>query len=137
LARTFSNHRKSNSSSSSSNYFTKAQQVRALIQQDFDKVFRSCNISSQFIPNQKTNTVDVLLTPASMTFAPTIEEVKKKQVNPYVNDVFTIPTSLAGLPAISVPCERDPLPIGLQLIGQYGDDDLVLYVASHLESRVS
>jgi aspartyl-tRNA(Asn)/glutamyl-tRNA(Gln) amidotransferase subunit A len=105
-----------------------------LIQQDFDGVFKAYNTSSQSIPDKHSNVVDVLLTPASMTFAPTLDQVKKKELNPYVNDVFTIPSSLAGLPAIVVPCEKNPLPIGLQLIGQYGQDDLVLLVASQLES---
>ncbi len=97
-------------------------------------MFKSYNISSGFEPSTNTNRIDVLLTPASMTPAPTLDHVLKKEINPYVNDVFTIPTSLAGLPAIVVPCEKVPLPVGLQIIGQYGDDDLVLSVAAHLES---
>ncbi|KAJ3000792.1 hypothetical protein HDV02_003594 [Globomyces sp. JEL0801] len=120
--------------SSTNVYYKKAQQMRAKVQRDFDETFISINPLTNFQPrNPKVN---LLLTPASMTSAPTLDDVKLNKCNPYVNDVFTIPASLAGLPAIVVPCKRDAgeLPIGLQLIGQYGDDSLVLKVAKSLES---
>jgi aspartyl-tRNA(Asn)/glutamyl-tRNA(Gln) amidotransferase subunit A len=117
---------------SSNRYFMKAQQIRALVQQDFDRIFKP-NLGSSHNSIGFSNRVDVLLTPASMTTAPTLDQVIKKEINPYVNDVFTIPTSLAGLPAIVVPCKHQPLPIGLQLIGDYGNDELVLWIASQLE----
>ena len=76
--------------------------------------------------------VDFLLCPTAPTFAPTLREVKSQSaVDTYVNDVFTVPASLAGLPAISVPAEVEgsALPAGLQLIGQYWDDRRLLDVA--------
>jgi aspartyl-tRNA(Asn)/glutamyl-tRNA(Gln) amidotransferase subunit A len=117
---------------STNRYFMKAQQIRALVRQDFDRIFKPCQGSSHN-GSGSGKRVDVLLTPASMTPAPTLDQVIKKEINPYVNDVFTIPTSLAGLPAIVVPCEHQPLPIGLQLIGNYGQDELLLWIASQLE----
>jgi aspartyl-tRNA(Asn)/glutamyl-tRNA(Gln) amidotransferase subunit A len=116
----------------SQDYLVKAQQVRALVRQDFDIVFNKENLSSGYVPSS-ADTIDALLTPASMTSAPSLDQVLKKKINPYVNDVFTIPSSLAGLPAIVIPCKKEPLPIGLQLISQYGHDNLLLFIASKLE----
>ena len=64
-----------------------------------------------------------------MDVAPTVQESTTKNaenlINEYINDIFTVPVSLAGLPAISVPFNG----IGIQLVGQYGDDKLVLHAA--------
>ncbi|KAI8906743.1 glutamyl-tRNA amidotransferase [Gorgonomyces haynaldii] len=125
-----------------SRYFVHAQKVRRLVQTDFDQVFRHQNPSHD---NSFDGHVDAIVTPVSVTSAPTIQEAKNGSFNPYVNDVFTIPASLAGLPAISVPV-IDPVrqndtddairgrqPIGIQICGQFGNDALVLDLAQSLE----
>jgi aspartyl-tRNA(Asn)/glutamyl-tRNA(Gln) amidotransferase subunit A len=122
------------------NYFIQAQKVRRLVQQDFDRVFRAPNKLVVDDEEAKAEGVDVLLCPTAPTLAPLIEEVEEQDpIQAYMNDVFTVPASLAGLPAVSV-----PIPIvkenkgyrarsaGMQIIGQYGHDKLVLDVAKEL-----
>ncbi|MBU0732348.1 Asp-tRNA(Asn)/Glu-tRNA(Gln) amidotransferase subunit GatA [Patescibacteria group bacterium] len=89
-------------------YYQKAQKVRTLIKQDFDKAFKK---------------YDILLTPTSPTPAFKLGEKTKDPLSMYLMDVFTAPSSLAGVPALSVPAGSvDGLPIGLQLIGpQFGE----------------
>jgi aspartyl-tRNA(Asn)/glutamyl-tRNA(Gln) amidotransferase subunit A len=100
-------------------YYRKAQQVRALVAQDFRAAF---------------DAVDVLLAPTAPTAAFGLEE-GLSPIEMYLNDVFTIPASLAGLPAMSVPVglSRDGLPMGLQLIGRPFDEVTVLKTAAALE----
>lgn len=134
------------SSEAIDNYFIQAQKVRRLVQRDFDRVFKLANPlyepqhfdlsdmdASTILENKRGPAqVDFLLCPTAPTFAPTLREVKSQSaVDTYVNDVFTVPASLAGLPAISVPAEVEgsALPAGLQLIGQYWDDRRLLDVA--------
>ncbi|KAK5736702.1 Trimeric GatFAB AmidoTransferase(AdT) complex subunit [Elasticomyces elasticus] len=131
------------SSEAIDNYFIQAQKVRRLVQCDFDKVFAQPNplLDRQTGTHGDDGGVDVLLTPTAPTLPPTIEEVKQQSpVESYMNDVFTVPASLAGLPAISVPVriigkeadgleETDVHDVGMQLIGQFGDDELVLQAA--------
>jgi aspartyl-tRNA(Asn)/glutamyl-tRNA(Gln) amidotransferase subunit A len=129
------------------NYFIQAQKVRRLVQKDFDRVFSRSNPlldpgSTETIGEQS---VDFLLTPTAPTLPPTVEELKKQSpLESYMNDVFTVPASLAGLPAISVPValsaeqrkgmeETDVRSVGMQLIGQFGDDSAVLTAAEMLE----
>lgn len=96
-------------------YYGKAQKVRALIKKEFDEIFKQ---------------VDIILTPTAPTPAFKIHE-KKDPLSMYLSDVYTTPASLAGLPAISVPCgEVDGLPIGLQIIGPQFYDEFVFEVAS-------
>eukprot|EP00039_Didymoeca_costata_P013676 m.211967 g.211967 ORF g.211967 m.211967 type:complete len:476 (-) comp15843_c0_seq6:35-1462(-) len=105
-------------------YYIQAQKVRTLVCNDFESAFRG---------------VDVILTPTTPTTAPTLEEAKNMSlVETYANDVYTVPTSLAGLPAISIPVQerKEKYPIGMQLIGKYGDEESVLYVAQVLEECV-
>ncbi|KAK3668402.1 Trimeric GatFAB AmidoTransferase(AdT) complex subunit [Elasticomyces elasticus] len=131
------------SSEAIDNYFIQAQKVRRLVQRDFDSVFAQQHplLERQAeIPSDEGG-VDVLLTPTAPTLPPTIKEVKQQSpVESYMNDVFTVPASLAGLPAISVPVriigregdgleETDVHDVGMQLIGQFGDDELVLQAA--------
>ncbi|KAI8142544.1 amidase signature domain-containing protein [Fennellomyces sp. T-0311] len=126
--------------------FLPAQKTRRLIQQDFDRVFRQANLLNHG-KSVEENGVHVILTPCAMSPAPTIEEClpdSDKQegddtskhngaVDTYVNDVMTIPASLAGIPAISVPFgESEGLPVGLQLLGQYGYDRFLLEIAAKL-----
>ena len=104
-------------------YYKKAQQVRRLIKSDFDQVFQS---------------VDVLMTPTSPNTA--FEFGSKGTQNPvelYLEDLFTISSNLAGLPAISIPHGQvNSLPVGLQLIGNFLKEDQLLNTA-HLFQKNS
>ena len=102
-------------------YFTKAQKVRALIKQDFRKAFEQC---------------DVILTPTAPSAAFGIGETTD-QLAMYLNDVFAVPASLAGLPAMSVPGGLDGqgLPLGLHLIGNELDEQTVLNAGLAIEER--
>ncbi|HLN25480.1 MAG TPA: amidase family protein, partial [Patescibacteria group bacterium] len=101
-------------------YYAKAQKVRRLIAEDFRKAFE---------------TVDVILTPTAPSAAFGIGETDDNPVTMWLNDVFTIPTSLAGLPGLSLPTglSSDGLPLGLQLIGRPFDEETVLKVADVME----
>jgi aspartyl-tRNA(Asn)/glutamyl-tRNA(Gln) amidotransferase subunit A len=103
-------------------YYRKAQQVRTLIQGDFDRAFEE---------------YDALLTPTSPTPAFMIGEKVKDPLQMYLSDVFTIPVNLAGLPGISIPCgfSSGGLPIGLQIIGKHFDEERILRVAYTYEQR--
>jgi aspartyl-tRNA(Asn)/glutamyl-tRNA(Gln) amidotransferase subunit A len=102
-------------------YFTKAQRVRALIKQDFAKAFEQC---------------DVILTPTAPSAAFGIGETTDPLAM-YLNDVFAVPASLAGLPAMSVPGGLDAqgLPLGLHLIGNELDEQTVLNAGLAMEER--
>ncbi len=102
-------------------YYTKAQKVRALIAEDFRKAYE---------------TVDVILTPTAPSAAFGIGETNEDPVAMWLNDVFTVPASLAGLPGISLPTglSSEGLPLGLQLLGRPFDEETVLKVAGVLES---
>jgi len=103
-------------------YYTKAQKVRALIARDFEQVFQD---------------VDVLLTPTAPSAAFALGEKSADPLEMYLNDVFTVPASLAGLPAMSVPAGLDPqgLPLGLQIIGRPLDEQGVFDVGLAIEQR--
>jgi len=99
-------------------YYNKAQKVRALIRQEFERVFKE---------------VDFILTPTTPTPAFKIGE-RKDPLSMYLSDIYTVPVNLAGLPAISLPCGKiDGLPIGLQIIGPQFKDDSVLEIAQIYE----
>jgi aspartyl-tRNA(Asn)/glutamyl-tRNA(Gln) amidotransferase subunit A len=102
-------------------YYLKAQRVRSLIARDFSTAFEQ---------------VDLLLTPTCPTAAFGVGEKMDDPIAMYLNDVFTVPASLAGLPAISVPAglSTDGLPLGLQLIGRAFDEETVLRAAGVLET---
>ena len=135
------------SSEAMDNYFIQAQRVRRIVQRDFDQVFALQNPllnNHNAAVDEEDGKVDLLLAPTAPTLPPTIEELKRQTtLESYMNDVFTVPASLAGLPAISIPV---PLPeeeragmestdvrtAGMQLIGQFGDDHLVLDAAQQL-----
>jgi len=105
-------------------YYLKAQQVRALIARDFAKAFESC---------------DALLTPTAPTPAFALDESPDDPVTMYLNDVFTIPASLAGLPGMSVPAglSAGGLPLGLQILGKPFDEETVFAVAGAVESAAA
>jgi len=102
-------------------YYAKAQKVRRLIAEDFRKAYE---------------TVDVILTPTAPSPAFGLDENTDDPVTMWLNDVFTIPTSLAGLPGLSLPAglSSDGLPLGLQLIGRPFDEETVFKVAGVMES---
>jgi aspartyl-tRNA(Asn)/glutamyl-tRNA(Gln) amidotransferase subunit A len=105
-------------------YYLKAQRVRRLIKQDFDTVFTS---------------VDALLTPATPSAAfPLGRKIKDPVVN-FLNDVFTVPANLAGLPGMSVPAglNADGLPLGLQVLGRPYDEASLYRVAGVLEEAAN
>ncbi|CAM4026463.1 Asp-tRNA(Asn)/Glu-tRNA(Gln) amidotransferase subunit GatA [Mesobacillus thioparans] len=100
-------------------YYKKAQKVRTLIKQDFEKVFEQ---------------YDVIIGPTTPTAAFKLGENTRDPMTMYVNDILTIPVNLAGVPAISVPCGFDKgLPLGLQIIGRHFDESTVYKVAHAFE----
>lgn len=105
-------------------YYLKAQKVRSLIARDFEDAFKA---------------VDVILTPTAPGAAFAIGEKQDDPIAMYLNDVFTVPASLAGLPGISVPAglDGDGLPLGLQLIGRSFDEETVMATAQAIEDRAA
>ena len=103
-------------------YFNQAQKVRALIARDFEQVWKQ---------------VDVLLTPTAPSAAFALGEKSADPIAMYLNDVFAVPASLAGLPAMSVPAGVDEqgLPLGLQLVGKALDEQSVLNAGLAIEQR--
>ncbi len=103
-------------------YYTQAQKVRTLIARDFDEAFRLC---------------DVILAPTTPTASFGLGEMVSDPLAMYLNDVFAVPASLAGLPAMSVPAglNREGLPLGLQIIGKAFDEQGVLNAGLAIESR--
>lgn len=102
-------------------YYLKAQKVRALIRQDFDRAFEK---------------VDVIAGPTAPTVAFTIGEKSEDPLAMYLSDIYTVPANLAGVPAISVPCgvgAQSGLPVGLQLIGNMFQEATLLRTAWHIE----
>ncbi len=101
-------------------YYNKARRVRSLILRDFTDAFGE---------------VDAILTPTAPSEGFAVGEKMDDPIAMYLNDVFTVPASLAGLPGISVPAGlgANGLPLGLQLIGRAFDEETVLKVAGVLE----
>lgn len=100
-------------------YYNKAQQVRRLIKQDFVDAFKN---------------VDVILGPTSPTPAFALGAKAKNPVDMYLEDIYTIATNMAGLPALSIPCGLvDNKPVGLQLIGNYFAEAKLLNVAHQFQ----
>lgn len=97
-------------------YYKKAQQVRTLIKQDFEKAFE---------------TVDVIVTPTSPTSAFKVGEKTEDPLQMYLSDIFTISVNLAGVPGISIPCGfiSNKLPVGLQIIGKHFNEESILRTA--------
>ena len=103
-------------------YYTQAQKVRTLISHDFKSAFSQC---------------DVILAPTTPTAAFALGEKSGDPLEMYLNDVFSVPASLAGLPAMSVPAglNREGLPLGLQIIGKAFDEQGVLNAGLAIEQR--
>ena len=102
-------------------YYNHARKVRALIRRDFEHVF--------------DDGIDAILTPATPSAAFPLGQAQDDPVQMYLNDVFTVPVNLAGLPGISVPVglDRGGLPLGLQLIGRPWQEGDLLTLAQSLE----
>ncbi len=105
-------------------YYLKAQKVRRLIKNDFNEAYKK---------------VDAILTPSTPSSAFKIGEKLNDPVSMYLNDIFTVPINLAGLPAISIPAGHDKkgYPLGLQVIGKAFDEQSILNIAFALEKNIS
>jgi len=117
--------------------------VRTHIKADFNKVFRIPSIQLAS-PSSPENGVDVLLHPSAIRTAPPLGSSGHETStdgdgasgpSEYLQDVMTVPASLAGLPALSVPAGlgADGWPVGVSVVGQWGCDDLVLRVGEAIE----
>ena len=104
-------------------YYLKAQKVRRLIKNDFDEAYKK---------------VDAILTPSTPSSAFKIGEKLNDPVSMYLNDIFTVPINLAGLPAISIPAGHDKkgFPLGLQIIGKAFDEQNILNIAYSIEKNI-
>ena len=104
-------------------YYLKAQKVRKLIKNDFDEAYKK---------------VDAILTPSTPSAAFKIGEKTNDPVSMYLNDIFTVPVNLAGLPAISIPAGVDTkgYPLGLQIIGKAFDEQNILNIAYAMEEKI-
>jgi aspartyl-tRNA(Asn)/glutamyl-tRNA(Gln) amidotransferase subunit A len=105
-------------------YYLKAQKVRTLIRQDFERAFEHC---------------DIIATPVAPTTAFKLGEKTADPLQMYLSDIFTISVNLAGLPGLSVPCgyDRGGLPIGLQLIGPPFGEEIILRAGDAYENSAA
>lgn len=105
-------------------YYTQAQKVRALVARDFEQAFAKC---------------DLILAPTTPTASFPLGSLNADPLTMYLNDVFAVPASLAGLPAMSVPAGLNPegLPLGLQLVGKAFDEQMVLNAGLAIQERAS
>lgn len=119
------------------NNFLKALRIRQQLSREFNEVFRLPNVLADASPAAEGTAglgnpegVDVLLTPTQAEETPTLAAYRKRlgesPVQGYINDVLTVPASLAGLPSISVPVAGEVMPFGFLITGQFGDDAGVL-----------
>jgi len=105
-------------------YYLKAQKVRRLIKNDFNNVFQK---------------VDAILTPSTPSSAFKVGDKSNDPVSMYLNDIFTVPVNLAGLPGISIPAGLDKkgYPLGLQIIGKAFDEQNILNIAYSMEDKIN
>ena len=105
-------------------YYLKAQKVRRLIKKDFDEAY---------------NKVDAILTPSTPSSAFKIGEKTNDPISMYLNDIFTVPVNLAGLPALSIPAgvDKKGYPLGLQIIGKAFDEQTILNIAYSMEEKIN
>ena len=104
-------------------YYKKAQQVRTLVMNEFNKAFEK---------------YDVILTPTSPTVAFDIGSKTSKPLEMYLSDICTVSVNIAGLPAISVPCgvDKEGMPVGMQLIGNKFCEETILNTAYTFEQKI-
>ncbi|EGW31098.1 uncharacterized protein SPAPADRAFT_63024 [Spathaspora passalidarum NRRL Y-27907] len=116
-------------SSDSGDHYLKATKVRQELVEEFSSLFKT----KHALVETASGDCDLMISPTSIGEAPTVEEFLNADnanfLNSYVNDILTVPASLAGIPAISIPFGK----LGIQLMGQFGDDELVLQVAETLQ----
>ena len=116
------------------NYFLQSQRLRQCIRDDFMRVFRVPNPLA-VSPARNEAGVHVLLHPSAVRTAPHLDELDG--LDAYTQDVLTVPASLAGLPALSVPitvgAEGDGWPLGVSIVGQWGCEKMVLAVGRAIE----
>ena len=105
-------------------YYLKAQKVRRLIKKDFDEAYGK---------------VDAILTPSTPSSAFKIGEKTNDPISMYLNDIFTVPVNLAGLPGISIPAgvDKKGYPLGLQIIGKPFDEQTILNIAYSMEEKIN
>lgn len=105
-------------------YYRKAQKVRRLIKEDFDKVFSE---------------VDLLITPTTPTAAFKIGEKSNDPLQMYLSDIYTTSANLAGIPGMNIPIGKNSenLPIGLQILSQQFDEDKIFNLASHIQNEIA
>ena len=105
-------------------YYLKAQKVRRLIKKDFDDAYSK---------------VDAILTPSTPSSAFKIGEKADDPISMYLNDIFTVPVNLAGLPGISIPAgvDKKGYPLGLQIIGKAFDEQTILNIAYSMEEKIN
>ena len=105
-------------------YYLKAQKVRRLIKKDFDEAYSK---------------VDAILTPSTPSSAFKIGEKTNDPLSMYLNDIFTVPVNLAGLPGISIPAgvDKNGYPLGLQIIGKPFDEQTILNIAYSMEEKIN
>lgn len=103
-------------------YYKKAQKVRTIVKQNFDKVFEK---------------YDLLLTPTAPTTAFDIGSKISNPLEMYMSDILTVPANVSGVPAISIPCGNDSegMPVGLQLIAKHFDEETLLRAAYTYEQN--
>lgn len=144
------------------NYFLQAQRVRNLIRRDLDGVFRSPNVLSSTSTSatpastSTSDQVDLIVHPSAIRTAPLLTAARSptssSSIDSYLQDVFTVPASLAGIPSLSIPMPTttsmnqpesengsdgdDGWPVGVSLSGQWGSERLVMYVGRRLEERI-
>ncbi|KAI5956200.1 HER2 [Candida jiufengensis] len=119
-------------SSDSGDHYLQATKARSKLTKEFSSFFKNQHI---FFPNhpKETDVCDLIMVPTAMDVAPNFTtyetESQKNVLNEYINDIYTVPASLAGLPTISIPFDG----VGIQLMGQFGDDEFVLKIAKELK----
>lgn len=139
------------------NYFLQAQRVRLLLQNELDALFRTASplrpstSSTSTSPSPSGSTrqsdgVDFFLHPSALSTAPLLSSYlpsssspSSSPQEPYKQDLLSLPASLAGLPALSVPagwCVADGWPVGMTLVGQWGGDEGVMRVGEVVEAAL-
>ncbi len=103
-------------------YYNKAKKVRSVLKQEFNKAFEKC---------------DVIISPTVGGTAFKIGEKIDDHIEMYMNDIFTVPSSIVGVPAISIPCgvAKNNMPLGLQLIAPHFKEETLFTVANYLEKN--
>lgn len=120
--------------------------MRQLVKDDFNRIFAIPDFMSmsRVLTDSHHEGVDVLIHPSAIRTAPLLSDVKSDNLDAYVQDVLTVPASLAGLPAMSVPvaparCDAKVdasermWPIGVSIVGQWGCDDIVIAIGEIME----